>query len=73
MAKEDIEQQVIKVCPFSGKICIRDRCALWMEMTVGKPGMVVPQKQGMCAFPAMVMVSSTPKVMMPPQRPNLPL
>jgi len=50
MAKEDIEQQVIKVCPFSGKICIRDRRALWMEMTVGKPGMVVPQKQGMALF-----------------------
>ena len=67
------EQQVIKTCPFSGEECIQDKCAIWMEISMTKPGMMVPQKQGMCSFPAMVMVASTPKVMMaPPQQLNIP-
>jgi len=66
-------EQKVKTCPFSGKECIQDKCALWMEISMTKPGMITPQKQGMCAFPAMVMVSSTPKVMMaPPQQINIP-
>lgn len=62
-----------KICPFNEKECIQGKCALWLEIGVTKAGMSVAQKQSMCAFTAMVLVGSSPKIVMaPPQRmPNL--
>lgn len=62
------DEQVTKTCPFSGEKCIQDKCALWLEIGVTKAGMSIPQKQSMCAFTAMVLVSNSPKVVMAPQR-----
>lgn len=57
----------IKTCPFSGEVCKEDKCALWTEVTVGRPGMVAPQKEGMCAFSALVLTTSSPRPVMMPQ------
>lgn len=67
MANGDNEQ-VIKTCPFSGKECTQSKCTLWLEISVTKAGMSIAQKQSMCAFTAMVLVSNMPKVVMAPQR-----
>ena len=68
MSGSNHDEQTIKVCPFNGKECIQDKCALWLEIGVTKAGTSIAQKQSMCAFTAMVLVGSTPKVVMAPQR-----
>ena len=74
MSGSNHDEQTIKICPFSGKECIQGKCALWLEIGVTKAGMSIPQKQSMCAFTALVLVGSSPKVVMAPpqmQMPNL--
>ncbi|GAH53036.1 unnamed protein product [marine sediment metagenome] len=62
----------VKTCRFSGEPCIGEACEQWVEMGVAKPGMITPQKQGMCVFKALVIVGMSPKVMAPPQQINIP-
>jgi hypothetical protein len=54
----------IKVCPFFGEACKEDKCTLWTEIGVMRPGMIAPQKEGMCAFPALVLLIGTPRPQM---------
>ena len=68
MSGSDHDEQTTKICPFSGKECTQDKCALWLEIGVTKAGMSTAQKQSMCAFTAIVLVSNSPKVVMAPQR-----
>jgi len=63
----DEEKAKAKTCRFSGEPCIGEACEQWVEIGVQKPGMVMAQKQGMCVFKALVLISSSPKVMMAPQ------
>jgi len=64
----DNHHEKAKICRFSGEPCIGDECEQWIEIAVGKPGMIAPQKEGMCIFKALLLVSSSPKMMMaPPQ------
>lgn len=68
----DNEEKTTKTCRFSGEPCTREACEQWIEIEVTKPGMVRPQVEGMCVFKAVVLVASTPKIVMAPQRmPNL--
>lgn len=69
----DNHEVKVKTCRFSGEPCIGEACEQWIEIGVTKPGMITPQKQGMCVFKALVLISSSPKVMMaPPQQLNIP-
>ena len=58
----------VKTCRFSGEPCIGEACEQWVEIGVQKPGMVMPQKQGMCVFKALVLIGNSPKIMMAPQQ-----
>jgi len=57
----------VKICPFNGEECKEDKCALWAEVGVMRPGMVAAQKEGMCAFQALVLIAGSPRPMMVPQ------
>ncbi len=46
----------VKICPFSGTYCIKERCSLHMEMTRNTGGL--QQKFTLCAVNAMVMMLS---------------
>jgi hypothetical protein len=54
-----------KVCGFDKKPCIRDKCNFWVEIGVAGPGMIAPQKQGMCVFRALLIIAGSPKPQMP--------
>jgi len=64
-----MEESHRKLCPFSGQECLEDKCSLWAELSISKPGSLVPQKEGMCIFKALLLVSNSPKMMMAPQQP----
>jgi len=68
----DSKAQVKKTCRFSGEPCIGEACEQWIEIGVQKPGMMMPQKEGMCVFKALVLIGSSPKLMMAPQQMNIP-
>lgn len=61
MSDNDQETVQIKLCPFSQQPCIQDKCAIWAEVSMVQPGITTPKKQGICAFIALCMISSTPK------------
>jgi len=68
----DNHHEKAKICRFSGGPCIGDECEQWVEIAISKPGMMMPQKEGMCILKALLMVCSSPKmVMAPPQNLNL--
>jgi len=70
--QQEDQQEIgqIKLCPFLNENCIQDRCALCTEIAMMQPGMTMPKKQGICAFIALCMISSTPKTQ--PQAIRLP-
>lgn len=57
----------VKLCPFTGEACREDKCALWTEITVGRPVMIAPQNEGMCSFSALVLLVGIPRPQMIPQ------
>lgn len=61
MSDNDQETVQIKLCPFSQQPCIQEKCAIWAEVSMMQPGITMPKKQGICAFIALCMISSTPK------------
>lgn len=46
----------VRQCPFMGEYCIKERCALYIEMKKVSGGLV--QSFGMCSFNAMVQMMS---------------
>ena len=65
------EEGQIKLCPFLNQDCIQDKCTLWTQLTMMKPGLPVAKIQGTCAFKALCMIASSPKPQaMPIQMPQ---
>ena len=62
-------KQEEKLCGFDKKPCIKNRCVQWTEIAVARPGMLAPQKEGMCVFQALLLVTGSPK----PQMQTMPL
>lgn len=53
----------VKLCPFLGKDCIQEKCALWTEIAISKPGLPqIIEKHGVCAFIALGIFASMPKI-----------
>lgn len=46
----------VKKCPFLNEYCIKEKCAIWAEMTRHQGG--IGQKFGMCSFAGMMMILS---------------
>jgi len=65
------EKQVAKLCPFLNGECIQEKCALWTEIATARPGLA-PQKQGVCAFTALCMITSTLKFQPVPDAMRIP-
>lgn len=61
---DENNEKTVKTCPFSGEGCIEEKCALWTEIGVMAPGMIAPQKQGMCALAALVLLTGSPRPQM---------
>lgn len=61
----DNEQK--KVCGFDKKPCIKAECIFWTEIILGTP--LGPKKTPMCVFPALLLVTGSPK----PQLQQIPL
>lgn len=53
---ETKEEATLKICPFSGKICIGAECTLWSQVGIMKPGSFTPLLQGICAFTALCLL-----------------
>jgi len=66
------EKQVATLCPFLNEECIQEKCALWTEIVGMKPGLSTPQKQGVCVFTALCMITSTPKLQPTPGAMRMP-
>jgi len=62
MAEEEKDVKQIRICPFSQKPCIEDKCVLFIEMGIAKGG--IPVKEKMCAFVAMLPAILSPKPQM---------
>lgn len=77
--QQEAAEVQIKLCPFLNQNCIQEKCALWTEVSMVKPGLPVVKKQGICAFVALCMIASTPKpqamgpIQMPPGFKGFPL
>ncbi|GAI70926.1 unnamed protein product, partial [marine sediment metagenome] len=65
----DNEHEQEKVCGFDKEPCIKEKCVHWTEIAVARPGMFAPQKEGMCVFHALLLVTGSPK----PQMQQIPL
>lgn len=68
---KDTEER-LKKCPLLNEYCIKERCALWADMTRQAGGL--QQKFGMCSFNAVVMILSeiNAKTQPPQQKINIP-
>ena len=66
------KEEKVRQCPFSGEYCIKERCALYVEMRKAVGGMV--QAFGMCSFAAMVQMTSeiNNKTQVPVQKVQIP-
>lgn len=54
-------EQQEKVCGFDKQPCIKEKCVHWVEIAVARPGMIAPQKEYMCVFEALLLVSGSPR------------
>lgn len=66
MPNNEEKTEQVKLCPFLGKDCIQGKCALWTEITISKPSKPglpqVVEKRGVCAFIALGIFASMPKI-----------